>query len=154
MTTQFANRENYWLCALLALFMTACASKDQVAPADVEKQAFEDLRTQVREVIDEADREAKVIGIVDQLENDIADLRAVIKDRRERVLALNADYDTTRDEFAAVLAKIEKEVADNRTSVSATHRELLGAVTDEERSAIAKSRTAAMRAAKNTLTSI
>jgi hypothetical protein len=38
------------LCISVALFFVACA-KDEVAPVDVEKQAFEDLRTEIREAI-------------------------------------------------------------------------------------------------------
>ena len=51
-----SRRFNYWhsimLCAGIGLMISACA-KDDVAPVDVEKQAFEDLRTEIRETIRE-----------------------------------------------------------------------------------------------------
>jgi hypothetical protein len=70
------------------------------------------------------------------------------------VRELNANYDTTRAEFEALLAKIEAEVRDNRQRVSKTHQELLANVTPEERSAIAKTHTKAMNTAIQTIQSI
>ena len=65
-----------------------------------------------------------------------------------------ADYDTSRSEIGAFLAKIEAEVRDNKQNVSKTHQALLATVTAEERSAIAKSHTKAMNAAIKSLQAI
>jgi hypothetical protein len=141
------------LCIVFASLFVACA-KDDVAPVDVEKQAFEDLRTEIREAIDDPAREAETIRLVGILEEDLAALRVSIATRKIHVRELNANYDTSRADFEAFLAVIEADIRDNRQSVSATHRALLSNVTPEERSAIAKTHTKAMNATIKTIQSI
>ena len=142
------------LCAGIALMLAACAGKDDVAPIDVEKQAFQDLRTEIHEAITDPAREAEAIRLVGVLEQDLADLRSSIATRKNRVRELNADYDTQRAEFDAFFAGIEAEVQNNRRRVTETHRALFNHVTAEERSAIAKARTKAMLAAIKTIQTI
>ena len=141
------------ICAGAALLLFGCA-KDEVVPVDVEKQAFEDLRTEIREVIDDSAREAEAIRLVGTLEEDLTALRSTIAARKARARELNANYDTPRAEFEAFLAGIESEVQDHKQRVSETHRALLANVTAEERSAIAKTHTKAMNAAINTIQTI
>ena len=149
-TVKFASA---LLCISVALFFVACA-KDEVAPVDVEKQAFEDLRADIRDVIDDPVREAEAIRLVGDLEQDLADLRTNITARKARARELNANYDTPRAEFEAFLTGIESEVQDHKRQVSETHRALLANVTAEEQSAIAKTHTKAMSAAIKTIQSI
>jgi hypothetical protein len=148
---------NFATCALLyiaiASLVVGCA-KDDVAPVDVEKQAFEDLRTEIREAVTDAAREAEAIKLVDALEQDLADLRVNILARKNRVKELNADYDTPRADFDAALEGIEIEVRDHKSRVSDAHRALLASVTNEERSAILKAHTKAMNAAITTIQTI
>jgi len=134
--------------------LSGCAGKDEVAPVDVEKQAFEDLRTEIREAIDDAARETETIRLVGVLEEDLAALRSSVTARKARAKELNANYDATRAEFEAFLAMIEAEVRDNRQRVSKTHQALLTTVTAEEQSAIAKTHTKAMNTAVKTIQSI
>jgi capsule polysaccharide export protein KpsE/RkpR len=137
----------------VALLVVACA-KDDVAPVDVEKQAFEDLRTEIREAITDPAREAETIRLVGVLEEDLVALRTNIAARKIYVRELNANYDTLRTEIEAYLAGVEAEVQDHKRRVSETHRALLANVTAEERSAIAKTHTKAMNAAIETIQSI
>ena len=153
MNELFARATSALLCIAVASLVVACA-KDEVAPVDVEKQAFEDLRTNIREAITDPTRETETIRLVGVLEENLADLRTNIAARKIKVRALNANFDTTRAEFEALLADIEAEVRDNRQRVSKTHQELLSNVTPEERSAIAKTHTKAMNTAIQTIQSI
>ena len=153
MDQPFVRAAGALLCIVIASLVVACA-KDDVAPADVEKQAFEDLRTEIREAITDAAREAEAIRLVGVLEEDLAALRSSITARKARARELNASYDTPRAEFEAFLAKIEAEVRDNQQQVSKTHQALLANVTPEERSAIAKTHTKAMNTAIQTIQSI
>jgi hypothetical protein len=153
MSQTFVRATSTLLCVAIASLVVACA-KDEVAPVDVEKQAFEDLRTNIREAITDPARETETIRLVGVLEEDLAALRTNIAARKIKVRELNANYDTTRGEFEAVLAEIEAEVRDNRQRVSKTHQALLANVTPEERSAIAKTHTKAMNTAIQTIQSI
>jgi len=138
----------------IVLAVAACASKNDMAPVDIEKQAFEDLYTDIREAITDPVREAEAIRLVGVLEEDLAALRTNIAARKSHVRELNANYDTPRAEFEAYLAGVEAEVQDHKRRVSETHRALLVSVTAVERSAISKTHTKAMNAAIKTIQSI
>ena len=153
MNLRVARSTSTLLCIAVASLFIACA-KDDVAPVDVEKQAFEDLRTAIAEAITDPVREAETIRLVGVLEEDLAALRTNIAARKSHVRELNANYDTPRADFEAYLAGVEAEVLEHKRRVSETHRALLASVTAEERSAIAKSHTKAMSAAINTIQSI
>lgn len=139
--------------ALAALLLSACA-KDDISPVDAEKQAFEDLRTEMQTAIVDPGRADEAIQIVNQLESDLVSLRASVRERRDTVRRLNTDYDTTREEFEAFLAGVEAEVQANKKRVSESHRALLALITPEERSAVAKAHTRAMNAAITTIQTI
>jgi len=139
---------------LVAGAFSGCAAKDDVTPVDVEKQAFEDLRTEIVEAITDPVREAETIRLVGVLEEDLATLRTNIAARKSHVRELNANYDTPRADIEAYLAGIEEEVLEHKRRVSETHRALLASVTAEERSAIAKTHTKAMNTAIKTIQSI
>lgn len=141
------------LCISVASLFVACA-KDDVAPVNVEKQAFEDLRADIREAITDPAREAEAIRLVSILEQELADLRANVTARKNRVQELNANYDTSRAEFESFLAGVEAEVLNNKQRVSKTHRAFLANVTSDEQAAIAKTHTKAMNSAIKTIQSI
>jgi capsule polysaccharide export protein KpsE/RkpR len=153
MSNRFVNATGALLCIAVASLTVACA-KDDVAPVDVEKQAFDDLRTEIHRAIDDPVREAETIRLVGVLQEDLAALRTNIAARKSQVRELNANYDTPRAKFEAYLAGVEAEVRDHKRRVSETHRALLANVTAEERSAIAKSHTKAMNAAITNIQSI
>ena len=136
------------------LLIAGCASKDDVAPVDVEKQAFEDLRDDIRNAVTDPARAAEVIRLVGMLEQDLATLRKTIKARKDRARELNADYDTSRADFEAFIAGVEAEVHDHEQRVSETHQSLRATLTAEERVAIKKTHTKAMYSAIATIQSI
>ena len=154
MFQRFDYLKPVFLSVGIALMLAACAGKDDVAPVDVEKQAFQDLRAEIREAITDPAREAEAIELVGVLEQNLADLRSRIATRKNRVRELNADYDTQRAEFDAFLVGIEAEVRDNRRRVTETQRAFRAHVTAEERSAIRKAHTKAMQAAIKTIQTI
>ncbi len=133
--------------AAIACVFAGCASKDDVSPADVEKQAFEDLRSEIRAVIDDPAREGEAIALVNELSEDLDALREKIAQRSQRVRELNADYDTTRAEFEAFFDQVDREIMSNKRQVSEKHREFLAIMTPDERSAIAKTHSKARNAA-------
>ena len=153
MINPFSRATGALLCLAVISLLVACAKND-VSPADVEKQAFEDWRTDIREVITDPAREAEAIRLVGVLEKDLAELRTSVGARNKRVRELNANYDTPRAEFEAFLADIAVEIRDKKQRVTATQREFLANVTTEERSAIAKTYTKAMNMAIKTIRSM
>ena len=131
----------------IACAFAGCASKDDVSPMEVEKQAFEDLRSEIRAVIDDPANEREAITLVDELSEDLNTLRERISERRQRVRELNADYDTTRADFEAYFDQVDGQIQANKRQVSEKRRALFAILTPDERSAISKAHTKAMAAA-------
>ena len=142
------------LFAAVACVFTGCSGKNAVAPIDVERQAFENLRSEIREVIDDPAREAEAIALVNWLVDDLDNLREKISARRKRVRQLNADYDTSRADFQAFFDQVDKEIQSNKRQVSVRQRELFAITTPNERSAISKAHTKAMDAATRNIQAI
>ena len=140
------RQQPVWLLIVFAFVVAGCGGKDAVAPVDVEKQAWEDLRSEVRETISDPGREAEAIKLVDELAEDVTEFREVLTKRHERVRELNSDYDTTRAQFDAFLKQVNTEIQASQQRVSKTHRAFIAATTPEEWSQISKARTKAMTA--------
>jgi len=152
---RYTSRFSYLLIIIaLACAMSACAGKKDVAPIDVERQAFDDLRAEIREVIDDPEREAQAISLTDELIADFDKLREKVSERRSRLRELNLNYDTTREEFEAFFDEVEADIQANRKRVIETERALLAAITPEERALLNKAQTSAMKAATRTIQSI
>ena len=149
---------DHWKCVLLfAVIVSAivgCAGKDDVSPVDVENQAFEDLRSEIREAIDAPAREAEAIALVDSLVDDLENLREKISARRKRVRQLNADYDTTRADFEAFFDQIDGQIQSNKRQVSERQRAFFAMTTPDERSALSKAHSKAMNAAIRSMQAI
>ncbi len=142
---------DHWKCVLLfAVIVSAiagCAGKDDVSPVNVEEQAFADLRSEIRQVIDDPAREAEAITLVDTIAEDLERLRDKISERRQRVRQLNADFDTTRADFEAFFDQVDSDIRSNKRQVLDKHRAFLAITTPDERSAISKIHTKAVNAA-------
>ena len=131
----------------IACAFAGCASKDDVSPMEVEKQAFEDLRSEIRAVIDDPANEREAITLVDELSEDLNTLRERISERRQRVRELNADYDISRADFEAYFDQVDGQIQANKRQVSEKQRALFAILTPDERSAISKAHTKARDAA-------
>jgi len=138
----------------LALGIAACAGKDDVSAIDVEQQAFDDLRFAIREVIDDPLREMEALSLTNELIESLHHLRERVTERRRRVVALNENYDTSREEFEAFFDEIEVDIQANRVDAIESERALLAALTPEERKSLEKVQTKAMKAAISTIQSI
>jgi hypothetical protein len=136
----------------LILILSGCAN-NKSTPAEVEQQAFDDLRAEIRNVVDDQQRATAAVEIVDELEIDLADLRERIATRKRRVRELNSDYDTPRDEFEIYLNQVAGEVREHRNQMSDTYQRFLGLITEDERLAIGKAKTHAMNSAVHSIQS-
>ncbi len=139
------------MLAAATLILAGCGGKNAVAPADVEEQAFEDLRTEVREAIDDPVREAEVLTLVDMLSNDLVALRKSVSARNSRVRELNSDYDAQRADFDVLFEQINTEIRSNQQRVTKSHLALLEITTAEEWARFSKARTKAMKSAISTI---
>jgi hypothetical protein len=125
----------------------SCGGKDAIAPADVQAQAFEDLRTEGRAAIDDPEREEKAIRLVDELATDFAALRESISERNQQARQLHSSYDTMRAEFDKFLAQMYGEIQASQQLVTKRQHALIAITTADEWTQISDARTEAMSAA-------
>jgi hypothetical protein len=131
--------------AAIVFGLTGCGGDKSVTPEDVQKQAFEDLRTSVRNAVADQDREDAAIEIVDQLHLDVQELRETLIRRRAELRRLHADYDTTRDALVEFSNLMEREIQVSQQRVSQTHQALMATTTPDEWSMLTKTDTKAMK---------
>ena len=150
------NRTTISLTTVLAVLViaTGCASKKDVSPADIERQAFDDLRSEIRIVVDDPERQDTAIKIVDGLVVRLDELRTRMSFRNAETKALNADYDVSRDAFERHVAELNNEIRANRQQVGEQTKALFALTTPAERNALTEVRTSAMKAAIKSLQSI
>lgn len=131
----------------LGLAVAGCAGKSDVNLADAEKQAFEDLRSEIRSVIDDDERETKAIEIVDQIAVQFVSLRSNREERRAQFKKLNASYDTTRAEFDKFIEESNANIHRNHNQLLEHRQALMSITTPEEWDPILDVRTKAVEAA-------
>jgi TolA-binding protein len=126
------------------LLLAGCGGKEAVAPEDQEAQAFEDYRASIAEVIEDPDRQADVLTVIDSLREDFKRMRQAVELRRTTLRRLNADYDATREQFQEFIAKYDAEIMAARAGVTARRMELVHSMTPEEWDALTKADSKAM----------
>ena len=146
MNGPFKICKTFLLFALIVCATGGCAGKSELSPVDVQKQAFDDLRSELREVIDNPQRAAKAIALLDDLEDELMALGEKILARQTSVIKLNSNYDTTRAEFDEFFAQGSEDIRMTRQRVGKIHRAILAVTTPEEWGQISKARTKAMTA--------
>lgn len=138
----------------IALVLGACANKDDVSPAEDQAQAFEDLRNEIRNAVDDPAREREAIELVDALAEKLQQLQENLTYRTKRARELNSDYDTSRETFEAFFGEVDGQIQANRKQVAETQRALFAVLTPDERSSISKTHSKAMKAAIKTIQAI
>lgn len=131
------------LVLFLLLSLAGCKSSSS-SLADIKTHAFSDLRSDIDMVITDNYRKKKTLALINDLEQiflNIAELRLA---RAAKFRALNADYDTPKEEFMNLYEEIRIEVAENQKVVSSIHRQFLTITTEDEWSQLSKSHSNAL----------
>ena len=139
------------LITIIAFFTAGCAGK---SPIDKEVDAFDNLRTNVQDVVADPERAEQSLVLVDELQREFDDIKELRFERKKQIKALNADYDASRAEFETLLDGIAQDRLANQERVSQTYRQLLEVITTEEWAKLAKSRNKAMQATIKALQAI
>jgi hypothetical protein len=141
------------IAVLIVLLIGGCGGNPQT-PEDIEKQAFDDMRAEVREIIENPQREEAVVKLVDRLQEEYSTLRETAETRRKALRALNADYDATREQFVDYLDRYNADLVRSHKAFRDSHRGLVEATTAEEWSALSKSNTKSMGQLAKSLSAI
>jgi len=96
--------------------------------------------------VTDPDRADKVVDLVDQLEKSFEDTRKNVQARKAKTRALNANYDATRDDFAALYDEAKQDMVSNRATMTRIHRQMVDAMTVDEWSQVQKAESKALQA--------
>jgi len=148
------NRLRIFTVAVICIGIVGCFGDKAVRPEDTEKQAFDDLRVSVQNVVADQQRQEAAIGVVNRLETDYQELREALIRRRADLRRLHADYDATTESLIDFANSVERKIQGHQQRVSRTHQELISATTPDEWSLLIKTDTKAMNALSNSLQGI
>lgn len=139
------------LMLLITVGLTACSRG--AVPPEVAKQAeaFEDLRTEIRAIVSDGDRSAEALRLVDTLEQELLAFQRDIRLRRERMQALNADYDAARADLEALAAESGDKMRENRKRISSWRQALRATLSADELQAIERTQTRTIKSVINSL---
>lgn len=149
-----SKRLKYSAYALLFIFIIiggGCAGKDKPSPVDVKAQAFEDLRTEIQEVVSNPERAEQAIAITQELETAFYALGEHRAERRKKVKAFNSNYDASREDFLELFSQIQMDIKKNQKHFSELHRKLISVTTEEEWAALLKFRNSTIQASINAI---
>ena len=135
------------ISSLCAILLGGCAGKGDVSAVDVEKQALDDLRSEIRIAIDDPERETRAIAVVDGLADELDSLRLLGAQRQEQSKKLYANYDTTRAEFDTFASTSNEDIRLSQQRIVEKRKALIEVTTPEEWDQIADARSEAIDAA-------
>ena len=133
------------ITSLAAVISLVACSSAPVNRRDQQATAFADLRTAVTETVSDDDRQRDVLAIIDSLEKDIDELRALLVLRRTQLRELNADYYATREQFLEFASHMESHIQSGRRRALEQHLRLAVVMTEVEWDSLSKTQTTAMR---------
>jgi hypothetical protein len=134
-----------------AVGLTACSRGGKPPEASKQAEAFDDLRTEIRAIVSDPDRSAEALRLVDTLEQELLTFEQDIRQRRQRMQALNADYDASRADIEALAAESGSRMRDNRKRIASWRQALCATLSDDELEAIERTQTLTIKSAINSL---
>lgn len=152
MLSKILRLKSILILAAIALVLGGCGNN--VSPAETQAQAFEDLRDEIRNAVDDSTREREAIELVDTLAANLEQLQENLGYRTKRTRELNSDYDTSRAAFETFFDEVNGQIQANRKQVAKTQRTLFAVLTPDERSSISKTHSKAMKAAIKTIQAV
>lgn len=139
---------------IFTFLISACSGKDAVAPVVVSKEAFDDFREAIIEVVQDPERQARVLSLVDDYESDYESFLAAVTTQRTELRRLNSDYDATREQFQSYFDKYNADIRSSRKKASESRAAFVNSTTAEEWDALGKADSKTMKKLVSTIQSI
>jgi len=134
------------MMAVFLLILSGCM-KSNVSPVDEANQAFADVQVEMQSVITDPKRAKEAIELLLAMKQSFADSLAKTQANRKQFIKLNADYNSTRAELDAAIAKVRKDMRSDQETITKYNRQMVDILTAEEWAEIQKSSSKAMSAA-------
>jgi hypothetical protein len=133
------------LLLLPALLLAACSGINSVTPEEKERQAYEEFRETIKEVIQDPERQVEILSLAEKYQAAFKKLRATVEAQRNELRNLNADYDATREQFQAFIDKYDTEIGAARKEATDNRMAFVRATTAEEWAALKKADAKALK---------
>jgi DNA repair ATPase RecN len=130
---------------LPVLMLTACSGINSVPPEEKERQASEEFRETIKEVVQEPERQVEILSLAEKYQAAFKKLRATVAAQRNELQNLNADYDATREQFQAFIDKYDTEIRAARIEATGSRMAFVRATTAEEWAALKKADAKALK---------
>ena len=135
----------FFLVVGLVVLMAGCGGKEPLVAEGVRAQALADLNEAIAEAISDTSRQQQALAAVQVVVNEQRDLARFVAERRSAMVRLNADYDSTREQFLAELKKYDDRIRAQQDAVTSAVRQFAEATTEEEWETLRKINTRAMK---------
>lgn len=133
--------------ALVACLLLACASKQpKSTPAQTVQTTLTELRSALLADIADSARAQEAAGLMNQLAQQDREARETAAVRLQRVLVLDANYDSTEDDFKKLFAETNSERLQRQNRMLELWTQMAALTTDTEWDALKKAREAAAKA--------
>ena len=131
---------------LAAATIAGCAATER-SPREAATNAFTDLRREIEAQVADPSRRAELLSLSDEFEKLLDEAVASRSETEARIMALNADYDSTEAEFAATLAKVRESTRARQERLLEIQSRAKGILTAREWNNLGKFRALALEAA-------
>ena len=130
---------------LPVLMLTACSGINSVTPEEKERNASEEFRETIKDVVQDPERQVEILGLAEKYQAAFKKLRATVEAQRNELQNLNADYDATREQFQAFIDKYDTEIRAARKEATGSRMAFVRATTAEEWAALKKADAKALK---------
>jgi hypothetical protein len=127
--------------------LCACAGQSKSTGAPATGTALIELRKVVLVRIEEPTHAQEIAALIDQMEEQDREARQAVAAYRKRLLALNANYDATEDDFTKLFAEFNDERLARQTGIVKLWATAASLMTDAEWDAVGEARNAVAKAA-------
>lgn len=133
--------------AVVVCLLLACASKQpKSTPAQKVQTTLTELRGALLADIADSARAQEAAGLVDQLAQQDREARETAAVHLERAFSLDANYDSTEDDFRKLFAETNSERLQRQNRMAELWTQMAALTTDTEWDAVKKAREAAAKA--------
>jgi regulator of replication initiation timing len=95
------------LVVALLVLNTGCKSTDSTG---LNPERVDETRAIIASAIEDSQRRATMLAIVDSMESQITEIGAEVGELRQQIVEANREYDTTRADLELLYAELEKRV--------------------------------------------
>jgi hypothetical protein len=137
--TQYIKRYYFVAVLTMALVVVGCISTgEKASPQDDQAKAFNELKAQLTLVVEDKVRAGVALKFIDELEVDVKQLLGAISKRKQGFEDLNANYNTTREEFSVFFNAINNNIQLRSKEITTKYRRMQKLLTSAEQKQLNK----------------